>query len=379
MSDKILYSYTGIFDTPDEIIHAAGKVAEEGYKEYDVNTPYPVHGMDAAMKLKPSRLGYFALVFGLSGTFAAVLLMTWMTAFDYPIVIGGKPFFALPAFVPIIFEVTVLAASVSTVLTMLFVFFKFPNNSHPLHDTDYMKAVTSDKYGISIHAEDKLFEEEKVKLLLESLGAKNITARYFDEEELNVRHVVFEPKFIGLLVAIFIVVSGATYVTLNKLMYITPFDWMMEQGKVIPQETNIVFADGYGMRPPVEGTVSRGMMPYKYKGKPEEAGLNLANPLTPNKENFALGENKYNIYCSPCHGYYGEGDSRLRGQFPNPPSIHSEKVRNWTDGRIFHVITEGQNVMPSYTSQLSREERWAVVLYIRALQRSLNAKESDLQ
>ncbi|KAB2838527.1 MAG: DUF3341 domain-containing protein, partial [Melioribacteraceae bacterium] len=74
MSEKILYSYTGLFDTPDEIINAAEKVSEEGYKKYDINTPYPVHGMDAAMKLKPSKLGYAALVFGLSGTFTAILL-----------------------------------------------------------------------------------------------------------------------------------------------------------------------------------------------------------------------------------------------------------------------------------------------------------------
>lgn len=379
MSEKILYSYTGLFDTPDEIIHAAEKVSEEGYKKYDINTPYPVHGMDSAMKLKPSKLGYAALVFGLSGTFTAILLMTWMTAFDYPIVIGGKPFFALPAFVPIIFEVTVLAASVATVLTMLFVVFKFPNNSHPLHDTDYMKSVTSDKYGISIQAEDELFNEEKVKSLLKNLGAKKITPVYFDQEEINYKHVIFEPKFLGMLAVTFIIVSGATYITLNKLLYITPFNWMMEQGKVIPQEKSDVFQDGFGMREPVQGTVARNLIPYFYKGNPAEAGENLVNPLIPTKENFALGETKFNIYCSPCHGFYGEGDSRLRGQFPNPPSLHSEKVRNWTDGSIYHVITEGQNIMPAYTSQLSREERWAVVLYIRALQRSLNAKESDLQ
>jgi mono/diheme cytochrome c family protein len=92
-----------------------------------------------------------------------------------------------------------------------------------------------------------------------------------------------------------------------------------------------------------------------------------------------MGQKKYDTFCSPCHGYHGEGDSRLRGQFPNPPSLHSEKIRNWKDGRIFHVITDGQNVMPSYSSQITTEERWAVVNYIRVLQRALNAKESDLK
>ena len=77
--------------------------------------------------------------------------------------------------------------------------------------------------------------------------------------------------------------------------------------------------------------------------------------------------------------YHGTGQSRLRGQFPNPPSLHSDKVRNWSDGRIFAVITEGQNVMPSYSTQLTEDERWAVINYIRVLQRAMNAKESDLK
>jgi hypothetical protein len=72
--------------------------------------------------------------------------------------------------------------------------------------------------------------------------------------------------------------------------------------------------------------------------------------LFPRKQNLLLGKTKYNIYCSPCHGYFGEGDSRLRGQFPNPPSLHSQKLRDWTDGRIYHVIQVGQNVMPSMTA-----------------------------
>jgi mono/diheme cytochrome c family protein len=105
----------------------------------------------------------------------------------------------------------------------------------------------------------------------------------------------------------------------------------------------------------------------------------MPNPLLPSKENMKIGQQKYDTFCSPCHGFHAEGDSRLRGQFPNPPSLHSEKVRNWTDGRIFHVIMEGQNIMPAYNTQLTNDEKWAVILHLRALQRSLNAKETDLQ
>lgn len=379
MSDKVLYSVTGIFDTPDEITHAAKEMAEKGYKKFDVNTPYPLHGMNDAMKLPASKLGYAALVFGLSGTLAALSFMYFTSVIDYPNIIGGKPFFSFPAFVPIMFEVTVLSASIATVVTMLFFFFKFPNNRHPLNDTSYMKMVSSDKYGISIQAEDVMFNQSEVEKLLAELGAKFIQPIYFDEEEFDYKHKLLEPKFLGLLAVIAVITSGTVYFSLNKLMFYQPFSWMMEQNKLVPQETSTVFADGFSMQTPVKGTVARGILPYPYYGKPDLAGEMLINPLVPSKENLKLGEEKFNVFCSPCHGYHGEGDSRLRGQFPNPPSLHSEKVRNWSDGRIYHVLVEGQNVMPSYSYQLNREEKWSVVLYLRALQRSLNAKESDIE
>jgi len=379
MEEKTLYSYTGLFETPDDIIHAAEVVSDKGYKKYDVNTPYPLHGMDSAMKLSPSRLPYISMLFGFSGTFFALFMMYWMASIDYPVIVGGKPFFSFPAYVPIMFEITILAASLMTVAAMIAMFFKFPNITHPLHDTEYMKAVSSDRYGICIEATDEKFDEQEVRELLIELGANNITPIYFDDEEYSEKHTVLEPKFIGALVITAMIVSGATYVTLNKLMFMVPFNWMREQPKIIVQESSTFFEDGYGMRLPVPGTVPQGKIPYLYSDQPDSAALYMMNPLLTNEKNLTLGKDKYNIYCSPCHGYFGEGDSRLNGQFPNPPSLHSEKLReDWSDGRIYHVLMDGQNVMPSYASQLSFNERWSVILYLRALQRSLNAKETDL-
>lgn len=379
MSEKILYSYTGIFDTPNAVIHAAEQVSKEGFTKYDVNTPYPLHGMDKAMKLPPSKLGYVALVFGLAGTLGALLSLWWVSAIDYPIVIGGKPLFSFPAYIPVMFEVTVLSASIATVLAMLFIFFKFPNNSHPLHGTEYMKKVSSDKYGISIQAEDPKFDESLVRKLFESVHAKEINPLYWDNDEINHKNKIFEPKFLVFLLVIGIITSCTAYFTLNKLMFMLPFNWMMEQPKQNAQQRSLVFNDGFGMRQPVTGTVARGYLPYVFKGQPDLAGEKLVNPVPISKESLKLGQTKFDIYCSPCHGYHAEGDSRLRGQYPNPPSLHSEKVRKWSDGRIFAVLTDGQNVMPSYSSQLTLDERWAVINYVRALQRALNAKESDLQ
>jgi mono/diheme cytochrome c family protein len=377
MSEK-LYSYSALFDTPNDIIRAAKAVSEKGYTKFDVNTPYPVHGMDAAMKLPPSKLGFVTLFAGLGGMSLALFMMWWMMAIDYPIIIGGKPFFPLPAFIPITFELTVLLATLTTVAALLFFFFKLPNNKHPLHDTNYMKNVSSDKYGICIEAIDPKFNENEIKDLFTSLHASVIEPIYFNEEEISFKTKVAEPKFLVFLGAVAVFVSVSAYLHLNQLLYIVPFSWMSDQEKAVVQETNEIFENGLTMQTPVEGSVARGFIPYPFKNKPDDAGKLLVNPVIPNVENLAVGKEKYDIYCSPCHGYLGEGDSRLRGQFPNPPSIHSEKVRTWSDGSIYHVITEGQNVMPSYRSQLTRQERWAVVNYLRVLQRSLNAKETDL-
>jgi mono/diheme cytochrome c family protein len=386
MKNNLLYGVAGLFNTPDEIIKASKAISKE-YTNFDVNTPYPVHGMDKAMGLKPSKLGYFALAFGLTGMLIALSLMTWVTTKEYPLVIGGKPFFSTPAFIPITFELTVLLASIGTVISMIFVFFKLPNNSHPIHDTQYMKAVSYDKFGIIIEAKDNKFDADKVKALLSSLGSSSISEIYYNVEDLEEDYNVFEKfrifdkKFIGGLLAIAIVVSGLSYYFLNKLLYQAPFNWMMEQPRINAQGTiTDNFKDGFGMRNPVEGTVARGFMPYNYKGQPEEAEKMLVNPSAMSEETILLGKKKYDIYCSPCHGYFGKGDARLNGQFPNPPSLHSDRARNFKDGRIFHIITEGQNnVMPGYYKQLTRDERWAVVNYVRVLQRSLNAKEEDLK
>lgn len=376
MENKMIHSVTAIFDTPDEIIHASKETVKAGYKKFDTNTPYPVHGIEKAMGIGSSYLGFFTLFLGLSGAAFAFAFIYWVSAIDYPLIIGGKPFFSWPAFVPVTFEVTVLSAAVGTVLTMIALFFKFPNNSHALHDTTYMKKVSCDKFGLCIVSIDKNFEEAKVTDFLKSIGGKDIETIYYPEKkEIN----PFDPKFIMLLVLVALVVSGGTYFMLNKLIFMEPFTWMAVQDRLDPQSKNIMFADGFGMRLPVEGTVARGHLPYEFKGMTDSAVKVVPNPLIFSKEVVAKGKEKYNTFCSPCHGYYGKGDSRLNGQFPNPPTLHSDKVRNWQDANVYHVIFNGQNAMPSYAKQLTADEGWSIVHYIRVLQRSQNALDADVE
>jgi len=370
-----IFGVTALFDDPNKILKAAGKVTDAGYKKVDVNTPYPVHGMDGALKLRRSFLGFVTLTFGFSGTAFILFFMWWTFNIDYPIVIGGKPFFPLPAFIPITFEFTVLLAAVSTVFGMIAAFFNLPKNSHPLNDTGYMRSVSLNKFGIVIEASDPLFTEEKVINLFKGLGAVKIETIYYPEEEV---FRIFEPKFIAFLIVVGIISWYGTYFMLNQLMYIAPFNWMDKQDKTIPQEKSEFFADKFSMRTPVEGTVARGFIPYPYIGQPEPKEP-LANPYLPTKETLQLGERKFLTFCSPCHGNYGEGQGRLHSQFPPGPTFHSNRVIEMSDGQIYHIITNGRNVMPSYASQITRKERWAIINYIRVLQRAENASESDVK
>jgi len=378
--EKKLYSISAIYSTPNDIVAAAKAVKDAGYTKFDVHTPYPIHGLDGAMGLKETKLGFVTLFAGILGAVAMISFASWVAIVDYPQVIGGKPYWSWPAFVPVTYEIAVLLAVLLTVGSMIVFFFKFPNTSHPLHDTPYMKKVSADRFGVTVQSNDEKFDEKKVRDLLKSTGGE-VEAIYYSEEFLTFKPQLFDLKFILLLVGISLATSAGGYLYFNKVLYLPPFDWMVEQPRFDVQSRTDYFEDGHSMRVPVQGTVARGFIPYPYAlgAKADSIGKFLINPLLNTKATLELGKKKYLTYCSPCHGNFGNGDSRLAGQFPNPPTLHSDKVRNWPDGAIFHTITVGQNVMPSYQYQISRDERWAVVKYVRTLQRAYNAKESDLR
>jgi mono/diheme cytochrome c family protein len=136
------------------------------------------------------------------------------------------------------------------------------------------------------------------------------------------------------------------------------------------------------MRQPVLGTIPRGELgadAVYYKGRDangewvEKAPVDVALPL------LQRGRERYDIYCSPCHSRIGDGKGIMveRGYVP-PPSFHQERMRELADGYVFDVITHGIRNMPGYAHQIPTEDRWAVVAYMRALQRSQNAAAGDV-
>jgi mono/diheme cytochrome c family protein len=155
----------------------------------------------------------------------------------------------------------------------------------------------------------------------------------------------------------------------------------MAYGPSIKAQNEDPMHPGYSaMRTPVPGTVPRGFTPYRFAaGDSLIAQRELVNPLPRTAEVLGRGQRVFNTYCIVCHGPKGDGQGYIVPKFPMPPSLFSAKVTQWPDGRIFHVITRGQNLMPSYASQILPEDRWAVIHYVRALERAANPLPQDLK
>lgn len=165
--------YLAEYDSPADVMHAAEKVRDAGYERWDVHTPFPVHGMDRAMGLPDSKVGWIVLLMGLTGCTTAFLLMWWTNGVDYPIVIGGKPGFSIPSMIPVMFELTILLSAFGAVFGM-FGLNQLPKHWHPVFFSDRFDRCSDDKFFISIEAADPSFDLTDTRSLLEDTHPTNI-------------------------------------------------------------------------------------------------------------------------------------------------------------------------------------------------------------
>lgn len=154
---------------------------------------------------------------------------------------------------------------------------------------------------------------------------------------------------------------------------------MADQISVKAYEPDEHAPDGANVRTPPAGTIPRNFEPYPFGDDAEAAGAQLKNPLPRTAAILARGQKTYDTYCYPCHGKTGLGDGPVVPKFPQPPSLHSEKMHSWPDGRVFHLITRGGAFMPSYATQIPADERWAVVHYLRVLHAATHPSAADMQ
>ena len=170
----------GVYDDDDTLLEGVKRLRAEGYRPHEVFTPFPVHGLDEAMGLQDTRLHTAGFIYGATGTLTAVGAMTAIQVLDWPIIVGGKPYFSLPAFVPIIFELTVLFAAIGMVVTVYlrngFSIFK------PLEVVD--KRATDNMFVMALCCKQFSSDEDqaKIKSLLRSTGAIEVNDRVLQNE-----------------------------------------------------------------------------------------------------------------------------------------------------------------------------------------------------
>ncbi len=145
---------------------------------------------------------------------------------------------------------------------------------------------------------------------------------------------------------------------------------MGDQPKLKPQRAAMAGLHPTGMIEPQPGTVAVGEAPYPYaQNEADRAGAELKNPFEPTPAVIAHGKFVYENVCITCHGPKGAGDGAVTALFPKPPSLMTQKVRDWPDGQLFHRPMRGQNSMPSHARQVDARDSWAVILYIREMQK----------
>jgi mono/diheme cytochrome c family protein len=494
----------------NQLLDAARTVRDSGYTRTDAFTPFPVHGIDEALGIKPTVLPWITLCAGFTGITIALVMQWWMNAYDYPYIISGKPFASWPAFIPVAFELTVLFSAFTTVFAMLGLN-GLPRFSNPVFTNPKFDRTTDDRFFLWIDSRDKYFNSDKVKSLLESSGALGVEEVVEDDSPSEI------PKGIIVTILTLILITlipGAIVLNMRNSKsggsrFHVFFD-MDFQPKRKTQTPTTIFADGRVQRPPVPGTIARGDLgltdpytlgydPFATAGLPvgvaganrlvsfqqdgqvakpdegnppspavvdqgapaaqaespaqekpaqekpaeekpveakpaeekpaeekpteekpaEDSGLPVTEPqatepteadaaatepadmaasgepnyawvtefpLPVDDALFDLGKRKFEQNCSACHGYGGYGDGLVsqralnlaQGYWLQPTSLHDQRILEQPVGRIYYTIANGKGKMGGYGASLNPKERWAVVLYVRALQRSQNALESDV-
>ena len=425
------------FDDPGTLINACNNAREHGYKAMDAYTPFPVHGIDPAIGIKRSILPFIVLAVALGAVVIGLGMQYYTNKADwspmfpgYAFKISGKPYFSLPANIPVTFEIIVLSSAFATFLGMWFMN-KLPMLSNPLHRVSRFKRVTNDKFFLMIETRDPKYNPDFTRGQLNEWGAVAIDECRQDLTDWKL------PKFLmltGILAAIMLLVPPVMIFRAKGMtnraprLHVMPdMDWQ-HKSKTQTMSPNLaneggskyLFNDFRAMRKPVKGSIARGNLQndtemfagIKQDWTPkvttvttsagsfrastngattpaaqEEEDLSMYVTEFPagievNDELVARGQQRFNIYCSVCHGYAGNGDGLVnkralalaagsKAKWTAAKSLHEPDVKDSAKnpvGRIFDTISNGRSTMGPYKDQIPAADRWAIVAYVKALQ-----------
>ncbi|PQO25230.1 hypothetical protein C5Y96_25325 [Blastopirellula marina] len=450
------------FDDPDSLLAACEKVRKAGYTKTDAYTPFPLHGIDEALGIKPTILPWIVLTLGVMGGFAGLGLQYITNAEWYPFIISAKPVWSLPANIPVIFELVILHSAIAVFLGML-ALNKLPTFSNPLFRVPEFARATDDKFFLTIDVNDEKYKPNKTRDLMDGLaGQTDVIEVYEDPSPAEIPKII---KFVGIGAAVVALIPPIllwrAYYQTSTVPRINPIRDMDIQLRGDTQTISPVFADGRTMRPRIPGTVARGewidpimltgIVPDAGKqnvaflqddeapkegdqkpaaeekpaeekpeadkpmaedkpaeakpadekpaeGKPAEGAAPAAQPeepepnwvkiapITVTRATLERGRNRYNIYCSVCHGLAGDGDGlvaqrALQLEQPTwipPTNLHTDYLLTQPDGKLYNTITHGIRKMKGYGDQIPAEDRWAIVTYVRALQKTRTGTPEEI-
>jgi mono/diheme cytochrome c family protein len=419
----------------DALIAAAGKTTDAGYRKVEAYSPFAILGIDDALKQHGTILPWIVFCMGLTGSIVGISMQYYMNSAEgpwflagYDFMISGKPSFSVPANIPVMFELTILLSAFGAFFGML-ILNGLPKLYNPLFGSERFKRATNDGFFLFVDAKDPKYASAETEAFLQSIGA---TAVEPIDEPIGSTAV---PGYLNLAAAC-IVVSGlipplwlwASSSTTSSLPRVSFFKDMETQAKYKPQSQSALFADNRSSRPPIVGTVARGSLKndFEYKngftpvsgvvdrasgtkarlaslaqapadgapagggaaGPPAEPQLDWVKdfPLPVTDELARRGEQRFNIYCATCHGLAGDGDGLVskralsleQGTWTTPSSVHIASVVEQPVGQLFHSISNGVRSMPGYKQQISVEDRWAIVLHLRVLQKTRAAKRDEV-
>lgn len=396
-TDGPLYGVLAEYDTPGELVEAARKVRDAGYTEFDCYSPFPVHGIDEAMGIKRTILPVLIFGGGCTGTLGGLLLQWWTNAYNWPWNISGKPTWSIPANVPIMFETTILLA-VFTSFFGMWILNKLPQVWHPFFRAERFNHVTDDAFLLGIEARDRRFDAVGTPKLLQDAGAIGLETVHYDGDPAKRTMPKWIAAFIVASTAFALIplaIAAKARTSRSKEPHVHIFGDMDFQPKYKSDQPMDLFADGRANRGQISGTVARGALNADdtfYRGLARGDGgqqwtTELPAQIEVNDQFLKRGKNRYEIFCAPCHGYDGRGNGAVPQRVASTGGAWAARnlvdagnpvVIDMPNGQLFNTISNGYNTMMGYAAQIPHADRWAIVMYVRALQRSQNAALEDV-
>ncbi|MBK7579203.1 MAG: DUF3341 domain-containing protein [Myxococcales bacterium] len=391
VSQGPLHGLLAEYEHPHQLVAACKKVRDAGYEKWDTYTPFPVHGIDKAMGIKMTSLPWLVLIAALIGLTTAITLQWWTNALDYRFISSGKPMWSIPANVPIYFELTVLFSAFAALFGML-ALNNLPEPSHPLDHKRKFDKATDDRFFLYIECADELFDATDTRALLESSHPASL-------DEVNEDHSTSD-RIPPAIIRTLIIAGAAALIPLavfakmrtskstdTRIHAMGDMDW---QAKFKVQQPNPLFPDNMAMRAPEPGTVAMGdpVDDEHFSTGKLDGQFTRTFPQNFKLDDAAMarGKQRFEIFCAPCHGQSGNGDGMVaqrantlaEGTWVPPTNLGLEYLRLMPVGQLFDSITHGVRNMPPYASQIAPQDRWAVILYLRALQKSKGAPVTEL-